>query len=384
MRAKLLYSVNENFFKNWSNEMAYVLGFTFADGSLSENTVAWEIQRRDRRILEKINASMNSNYPIKLTKKEKYVRLRVSNPNIIKDLNRFQLMVKKSREFPDVPERFLSHFIRGFLDGDGWICVRHSRSEISIGFASSSYQFLNVLVSKLNERFNLSSNNLRKNTKNTKKTKNGRLSTCYQINWYCRNAIKLIEFLYDGVSKESLCLDRKFDKQMDARTVFQRVKRDVTKWDVEERFGYPLKTVLRDFLYEKEIRVPQIAENIGVKSSTVYEWLKVSKIELPRRERRCLIGKCLNCGMQFKTHRLSKKYCSVECFYASTHTGRAVGCTVCNKQVYRPLWWFKVNRYPLCSIDCERKWKKMLLERGLIQRDDNTGRFLNSNNSVMR
>jgi len=378
MGTKLTYSVDENFFENWSNKMAYILGFTFADGSLSENTIAWEIQRRDKSILEKINASMNSNYPIKLTKKEKYVRLRISNPIIIKDLNRFQLRVKKSREFPDVPEKFLSHFIRGFLDGDGWTCIRHSRSEISIGFASSSYQFLNVLVSKLNEIFNLSSNNLRKNIK---KTKNGKLSTCYEINWYCRNAIKLIEFLYDGVSKDSLCLDRKFDKQMDARAVFQRVKRDVTKWDVEERFGYPLKTVLRDFLYEKEIRVPQIAENIGVKLSTVYEWLKVSKIELPKKEREHVL-RCSNCSKQFRSYRY-RKYCSDICARKSRLTGKEVNCIVCNKKIYRPAWWFKVNTYPLCSKGCDGKWKKTFLERDVIQRNNKTGRFMHSNTSVM-
>jgi hypothetical protein len=372
MGTKLTYSVDENFFRNWSNKMAYILGFMFADGSLSENTVAWEIQRRDKNILEKINASMNSNYPIKVTKKEKYVRLRISNPIIIKDLNRFQLRVKKSREFPDVPEKFLSHFIRGFLDGDGWICVRHSRSEISIGFASGSYQFLNVLVSKLNEIFNLSSNNLRKNTK---KTKNGKLSVCYQINWYCKNAIKLIEFLYDGLSKDSLCLGRKFDKQIEARKVFQSVKRDVTKKDVEERFGQPLKMILRDFLYERKISVPKIAENMSVKSSTIYEWLKASDIELPRRERRCFINYCPTCGREFKTYKASKKYCSLECFHLGMHTGRVVKCTVCSKKIYRPFWWFKRNTYPICSKECDENWKRTFLKRGFLKRDYKTGRF---------
>src|SRR5699024_6281424 len=33
------YKVDESFFKTWSNEMAYVLGFVFTDGNISGNTL---------------------------------------------------------------------------------------------------------------------------------------------------------------------------------------------------------------------------------------------------------------------------------------------------------------------------------------------------------
>lgn len=48
---------NENFFKKWTTEMAYVLGFVAADGCLTETkrgTHFLDLQSIDKELIEKI------------------------------------------------------------------------------------------------------------------------------------------------------------------------------------------------------------------------------------------------------------------------------------------------------------------------------------------
>jgi endogenous inhibitor of DNA gyrase (YacG/DUF329 family) len=369
---KLIYLVNENFFRSWNDKMAYVLGFTFADGSLYATTISWEIQKRDREILEKINKAMNSNYPIKPSKKKRYVRLRISNSSIINDLRKFGLSLKKNkRKFPDVPDAYLRDFIRGVLDGDGWISIRKGGREVCIGL-SGNYGFLKKLSEKLRGKLNLSTNNLRRRRRITKK---GKLTISCSIEWYGRNASKVIRFLYDNLSKTSLFLNRKFIKQQKARKIFEKIKR-MTREDVEERFGVPIKMLLKQLLYERKAKIAQIAKELGVRSSTIYEWVKKSGLKLPKKRKKYSIVECPICGRRFKKYNTSKKYCSLACAISSRLTGKTVNCIVCNKQIYRPAWWFKRNKYPICSRECQGKWKKILLEKGVLKRSKDTGRFL--------
>lgn len=376
MGGKLIYSINENFFRVWNSKMAYILGFTFADGSLSKRTVEWVVQKKDKEILERINSSMNSNYPIKVVQNGQAVRLRVSNPKIVNHLGKFKLNItKRKRRFPNVPNKYLRDFIRGFLDGDGWISLRKGRLEIIVGLTSSSYEFLKELVSKLNQKVKLSVNNLR--TKR-KIQKNGKISRIYQIDWYSKNAIEVINFLYDGLESSDLYLKRKFIRRMEAMEIFEKIKRDITRKDVEEKFSKPIKIILKQLLYSKKLSVAQIAAKLEVNVSTIYEWLKKTKIKLPPKRRKFTISKCPVCGKRFKKHRVSKKYCSITCAYIGKRTGKIVGCIMCNKRIYRPAWWFKVNTYSICSRECQREWKKKLLESGVLRRSKKTGRFLPS------
>ena len=50
-RNRLKYSVNEKFFDKWTSQMAYILGFTFADGNIYKTSLAWDIQKRDLNLL---------------------------------------------------------------------------------------------------------------------------------------------------------------------------------------------------------------------------------------------------------------------------------------------------------------------------------------------
>jgi len=121
---KRLYNINEDFFKLWNSKMAYILGFTCADGNIYNKTLSWDLSNKDisnLKLLKSFNMALNSNYPI-INRPFSY-RLKISNPIILRDIKKLGIVPNKTKIllFPHVPEKYLNHFIRGFLDGDGWI-----------------------------------------------------------------------------------------------------------------------------------------------------------------------------------------------------------------------------------------------------------------------
>jgi DNA-binding transcriptional regulator WhiA len=113
------YEIDVDFFKSWTPEMAYVLGFILTDGCVSGNSVT--IAQKEREILERIGSAMKSNYPIKQSRN--IYTLSISRKSIVEDLAALGITEKKSLtvEFLQVPHEYLHHFIRGVVDGDGWV-----------------------------------------------------------------------------------------------------------------------------------------------------------------------------------------------------------------------------------------------------------------------
>ncbi|PIV01152.1 hypothetical protein COS54_01535 [Candidatus Shapirobacteria bacterium CG03_land_8_20_14_0_80_39_12] len=262
------YRVNIDFFKKWSSQMAYILGFTFADGNIYKTTLSWDL-KEDRELLVRINKAMDSNYPI--SKRKASFRLRLSNPVIIDDLRRLGIFPNKSKNmnFPIIPQEYFSHFARGFFDGDGWIYIRKSRNEISAGFSSGSKKYLKKFVKNLSSCSKSSDGNLRIKSKITKR---GIRAISYQVDYFWENAYRVLLYLYSGLTKRDLYLERKYKKHKEAIELYRWVKSGGRKWRViEKKFG-PMKETLSD-LWKAGYNGPQIAKKLGVHSSSIYRWL---------------------------------------------------------------------------------------------------------------
>ncbi|MFX1538880.1 MAG: LAGLIDADG family homing endonuclease [Promethearchaeota archaeon] len=143
------YSMEMDFFKIWSNEMAYILGFIFADGFVRRRKTGSElsIKIKDKKLLEEINHAMKSNYPIKSVKTPKGIlfSLSVYKKEVINDLYKLGVTSRKSSiiQFPDIPLAFVNHFIRGYFDGDGNTGI--VKNSLIIEFTSGSNKFLRKL-----------------------------------------------------------------------------------------------------------------------------------------------------------------------------------------------------------------------------------------------
>ena len=157
---------NEDFFKTWTPDMAYILGFFAADGSMSRNKHGGhyiEFQITDGDLLEKIRTLLWSNNKITVRDRglncKPIYRLQIGCKSIFEDLERIGFMQNKTHvlAMPNIPRVFFSHFVRGYFDGDGnaWKGTIHNfdRSHpsqaLKICFTSGSESFLYSLKAQL-------------------------------------------------------------------------------------------------------------------------------------------------------------------------------------------------------------------------------------------
>jgi hypothetical protein len=207
--------LNRNFFKKWSQDMAYVLGFFVADGSMikSKRYAHYiEFHSIDREIIEKIKFSMDSDHkishrkPTKITYSDAY-RLQLGSKEMFEDLLKLGMTQNKSLtlNFPSVPDKFLSNFIRGYFDGDGCISFgkykckdrKNPRWMITVRFTSGSKKFLIALHNKLG--------NICKGGFITKKNRG------HELIYSFKDSLALYKFMYNNVPA-LIYMERKYKK----------------------------------------------------------------------------------------------------------------------------------------------------------------------------
>lgn len=146
--SRRIYHVNETYFDTWSQDMAYVLGFTMADGCVRSDapTLCYHLHGQDVAILEFIRQQLEAGSPVRLSRRGT-ARFSVTSRRMCNRLANLGVVpVKTGREqMPDVPVKFLPSYLRGVFDGDGSISVRprsEGRTARQWGICSASYQFL--------------------------------------------------------------------------------------------------------------------------------------------------------------------------------------------------------------------------------------------------
>lgn len=148
---KRKFGVNEHYFKTWSNTMAYILGFFYADGCIVTDQQSISFAQKEKYILEKIKEEMGSDHPIIINKKTEVHILNIHSKVLKSDLiSLYNLMPNKSKtvEFPDIPPKYLSHFIRGYFDGDGYVSYRN----FFVSFVGGSEKFMRSLQEVLEKQ----------------------------------------------------------------------------------------------------------------------------------------------------------------------------------------------------------------------------------------
>lgn len=151
---------HENFFESVdSSEKAYFLGWIASDGCLYEPHDATKqkilricIQQRDEKILKLFQSVLGTDKPISSYVKsgKNYSVLEISSSKIVDDIGRLGLSPRKTYGncIPDIPERFMFHFIRGYIDGDGTIPKIASNGVSIAGFYKNLSKIKDFLSSK--------------------------------------------------------------------------------------------------------------------------------------------------------------------------------------------------------------------------------------------
>ncbi|MCM3709684.1 LAGLIDADG family homing endonuclease [Sporosarcina luteola] len=145
-----IHKVNEDFFKTWSHEMAWVLGLFITDGHVNKKVHSVYLAQKDEDLLRKVAKLMDANPTIAQGTGTRTTPMLIINSKIIKqDLERFGVTPNKSYSvaFPNVPEEFLPAFVRGVIDGDGWVQNRGYVMNVT----TASELFANGLLSVLQD-----------------------------------------------------------------------------------------------------------------------------------------------------------------------------------------------------------------------------------------
>ncbi|MFC1691712.1 LAGLIDADG family homing endonuclease [Nanoarchaeota archaeon] len=201
-----MYSIDHYFFKQWSAEMAYVLGFFFSDGDVSSDKrcIRIHLHKQDHYILEIISGVMGSNRPVRFYSNS--VTLRLDSKMLVTDIIKLGCTPRKSKtlRFPRIKNKFLSHFIRGYFDGDGSIHFNKPNT-IKVSFFSTK-EFLQEMQDRISKSLKIKKNPIKE------------LKSVYRVYYYGNDARKLCKWMYKD--SNNLYLKRKkerFDKHLELR-----------------------------------------------------------------------------------------------------------------------------------------------------------------------
>jgi hypothetical protein len=198
------YSVNESFFEKIDSEFkSYILGWMYSDGNVTSDKFRIQIQEEDAYILEWIAKQLEYNGPLYSIKpplkypwRKHQKCLCISRKKMVQDLIKLGCVYNKSLilNFPNesqIPKYLLSHFMRGYMDGDGSIRKRKSGS-LNCSFVCS-FNFLNgfsILAKENNWTYNVYDKNKSKQVMFTDNN----------------NAVKFLSYIYKN---NNVCLHRK-------------------------------------------------------------------------------------------------------------------------------------------------------------------------------
>lgn len=217
------YTHNEDFFsKIDTSKKAYILGLWFADGAIfKEGKNYWRFDlaqhKKDEQLLESIKKEMEYTGP--LTRNgDSNLRLKIASNKLCKDLMALGGTQRKSvvASFPtSIPKHLVSHFVRGYFDGDGTTGIYKVKSRnkpiLNLGMLGGE-NFLEPLQKLIQEETGVLVPIHYDKEKSAKyPVKFGNLQTSQN------KALTVMEWLYSKMNKDDLFLTRKkevFDQAM--------------------------------------------------------------------------------------------------------------------------------------------------------------------------
>jgi intein-encoded DNA endonuclease-like protein len=224
------YHIDFSIFENLNEIGAYYLGIFYADGSVSNNknhrTSQFSITLKDtdEHILLDLIHDLKSNCVLYNggcsinNKTFKNKRLVISNYKFINILKKFGMDSNNNykKHVPRLNNKFYSHFVRGFLDGDGYITKHHHKSRdkkrryghIATGFAIT-YKSFGIDLIKLINKFTAVNGKLYK------------MKSIWAIRYTHNKAKKILQWIYDNPIRK---LNRKHEKWIELKNIINIYK----------------------------------------------------------------------------------------------------------------------------------------------------------------
>lgn len=190
-----------------TQEKSYILGFIFADGNICCDNAAhrykvnFTISEKDVEHIFKLREIIGSHHKVGkyhyVCNKDPYYTLEVAGKELVRQLTSHGLFPNKSLTLKPpttVPKRLLSHFIRGYFDGDGSICINR------LGTPSIAIVGTKEMMTFINQQFY----SFYPHSVNVLPHK-----TIYSVNYKSSTALKFMHYIYQDAI---VYLNRKMSK----------------------------------------------------------------------------------------------------------------------------------------------------------------------------
>lgn len=219
------YHCNEHYFDEIdSPEKAYWLGFIYADGYISFPDYSFllgiGLAKQDEEHLIKFKNAINSNHKINTYKSHGYAntmysRITIRSDHMCKQLMQKGVVLHKTNilKFPYniVPDDLMSHFIRGYFDGDGCLTYHIKKGTNRTVFSIKIVGTKEVLegINKyipINKTFNL-----------TKRRKNNTNNYNLEIGGNKQVGV-VLDYMYKN---STVHLDRKYEKYLYYKSIYK-------------------------------------------------------------------------------------------------------------------------------------------------------------------
>ena len=201
------YPRNEFYFNKIDTpEKAYWLGFLYADGCTHNGSSEVSIQLTDKEHIEKfkqaigaINHKIVEIHDIRWENAKTLYMFSIKDKQLHADLCKWGCVPNKTfliNKIPNIPRDYVSHFLRGYFDGDGSLHYLKSTNNFRISFTCGSVEFLEDIQKELGTSLSI---------RNEKGTNSNylQISGRHQVE-------RILNYLYKD-STESTRLDRKYD-----------------------------------------------------------------------------------------------------------------------------------------------------------------------------
>lgn len=192
------YNINQDYFKTWSNNMAYILGFWFADGCIYNGRIFdITLHKKDKYILKKIAEELQFEGNLYDSVDKQSSRINFSCKVIYDDIVSLGGSERKSLtlEFPNIPKEYLPDFIRGYFDGDGCV-MQLKNNRLNSTFTCGNKKFLIKLLEILKEEAGIEGGSFD--------------DSCYSLKFGKKDTCRLGQYIYKN--NPELFLQRKKNK----------------------------------------------------------------------------------------------------------------------------------------------------------------------------
>jgi hypothetical protein len=203
--------MKHDYFDHWSSEMAYYLGWLWADGSIADKyCLQIGCVTSDEEILTGLMQAIGSSHKVIRNPSRQhrlgyniaaYSKSRIYSKQMMSCLvEKHGILPKKTYlnlTFPKIEDIYLSHFIRGYFDGDGCICKSGDITSLSI---VGTHDFMDGMQDAICKTLGIAPKLMHKNSKTV--SPNAAWSVCWAKK---TEVITLLEFMYSGKP----CLTRK-------------------------------------------------------------------------------------------------------------------------------------------------------------------------------